>query len=44
MNSAMAGGVSKTRWWMEDIASRIEARNAKPAKLGPYKSREAISN
>jgi IS1 family transposase len=36
---AMAAGVSATLWTMEDIANRIEARTAKPAKRGPYKKR-----
>lgn len=36
---AMAAGVSATLWTMEDIAERIEARTAKPAKRGPYKKR-----
>ncbi len=37
MSPAMAAGVSQTLWTMEDIAERIEARTAKPAKRGPYK-------
>jgi hypothetical protein len=36
---AMAAGISKTLWTMEDIAERIEAHTAKPAKRGPYKKR-----
>ena len=36
MSPAMAAGVSQTLWTMEDIASRIEARQAKPIKRGPY--------
>jgi hypothetical protein len=32
---AMAAGVAQTLWTMEDIATRIEARAAKPAKRGP---------
>jgi len=39
MSPAMVAGVSKTLWTMEDIAERIEARTAKPAKRGPYKKR-----
>jgi hypothetical protein len=39
MSSAMAAGVSQTLWTMEDIATRIEARTAKPVKRGPYKKR-----
>jgi len=41
VSPAMAAGVSQTLWTMEDIAERIEARNAKPAKRGPYKKRGA---
>jgi IS1 family transposase len=37
MSPAMAAGVSQTLWTMEDIAEKIEARTAKPAKRGPYK-------
>lgn len=45
MSPAMAAGITKTLWSLEDIAERIEARNAKPAKRGPYRKREAeISN
>jgi hypothetical protein len=45
MSPAMAAGVSKTLWTMEDIAERIEARAAKPkpGKRGPrgsYKPRQ----
>ena len=39
MSPAVAAGVSATLWTMEDIANRIEARTAKPAKCGPYKKR-----
>jgi IS1 family transposase len=39
MSPAMAAGVSRTLWTMEDIAERIETRQAKPAKRGPYKKR-----
>lgn len=39
MTPAMAAGVSKTLWTMEDIAERIEARTAKPTKRGAYKKR-----
>jgi len=38
---AMAAGVSQTLWTMEDIAERIAARTAKPAKRGPYKKKLA---
>jgi hypothetical protein len=41
MSPAMAAGVAQTLWTMEDIAQRIEARAAKPAKRGPYKKRVA---
>jgi IS1 family transposase len=41
MSPAMAAGVSQTLWTMEDIANRVEARTAKPAKRGPYKKRAA---
>ena len=36
---AMAAGITDTLWSVEDIAERIEARNAKLAKRGPYKKR-----
>ncbi len=39
MSPAMAAGVTDKLWSMEDIAERIEARKAKPAKRGPYKPR-----
>ena len=39
MTPAMAAGVVDTLWTMEDIAERIEARKAKPAKRGPYEKR-----
>ena len=39
MTPAMAAGVSKTLWSMEDIAERIEVRQAKPLKRGPYKKK-----
>ena len=41
MTPAMAAGVSKTLWSMEDIAERVEARNTKPSTRGPYKKRVA---
>ncbi len=41
MSPAMAAGISNTLWTLEDIAQRIEARTAKPAKRGPYKKRIA---
>ena len=36
---AMAAGVSDTVWTLENIAERIEARQPKPGKRGPYKKR-----
>jgi IS1 family transposase len=36
---AMAAGVTDRLWSLEDVASAIEARAAKPAKRGPYKKR-----
>ena len=44
MSPAMVAGVSQTLWTMEDIAEKIEARMAKPAKRGPYKKREKAPN
>jgi hypothetical protein len=42
---AMAAGVSKTLWSVEDIANLVEAAAPAPAKRGPYKPRAArISN
>jgi IS1 family transposase len=41
MTPAMAAGISDTLWTMEDLANRIEARQAKPMKRGPYKKRIA---
>src|SRR5271165_2370451 len=38
---AMAAGVSKTLWEIGDIVKLVEAIEAKPAKRGPYKKREA---
>ena len=38
---AMAAGITDRLWSLEDIAERIEARNEKPAKRGPYKKRAA---
>lgn len=42
VSPAMAAGVSKTLWSLMDIARMVEeyeARQAKPAKRGPYKKR-----
>jgi IS1 family transposase len=36
---AMAAGVTDKLWSLEDIAERIEARQTKPIKRGPYKQR-----
>lgn len=36
---AMAAGITDRLWSLEDIAERIEARNERPAKRGPYKKR-----
>ena len=38
---AMAAGITDRLWSLEDIAERIEARNEKPLKRGPYKKRVA---
>jgi IS1 family transposase len=37
VSPAMAAGVSDRLWSLEDIAERIEARQVKPMKRGPYK-------
>ena len=39
---AMAAGITDRLWSLEDIAERIEARNEKPTKRGPYKKRAAV--
>jgi IS1 family transposase len=39
MSPAMAAGVTKTLWSMEDIANLIEKNQAQPTKRGPYKKR-----
>ena len=36
---AMAAGISKTLWSMEDVVALIDARAAAPKKRGPYKPR-----
>lgn len=38
---AMAAGLSTTLWSMEDVVALIDAREALPAKRGPYKARGA---
>ncbi len=37
---AMAAGVSKTLWSMEDVVALIDARAEKPKARGPYKPRQ----
>lgn len=45
LTPAMAAGVSKTLWSVEDIANLVDAAAPAPAKRGPYKPRVAqISN
>jgi IS1 family transposase len=42
---AMAAGITKRLWSLEDIAEAVEARAPKPGKRGPYgKSTATISN
>ena len=41
MSPAMAAGVSKTLWEIGDIVRLVEGAEAKPAKRGPYKKRDA---
>jgi len=41
---AMAAGVADRLWEIEDIAMLVEAAEAKPAKRGPYKKQDLISN
>ena len=40
ISPAMAAGVSKTLWSIEDIANLVEAAAPAPAKRGPYKARQ----
>ena len=40
MSPAMAAGVSKTLWSMEDLVAAMDAREPAPAKRGSYKKRE----
>ena len=40
MTPAMAAGVSKTLWSMEDLCEKMDAVAPKPGKRGPYKKRE----
>lgn len=39
MSPAMAAGVPKTLWSMEDIAAMVEAWAPRPGRWGPYKKR-----
>jgi hypothetical protein len=41
MSPAMAAGVSKTLWTMDDIVALIDAAAPAPKPRGPYKKREA---
>ncbi len=41
MSPAMAAGISKTLWEIDDIVKLVEAAEAKPSKRGPYKMRRA---
>ena len=43
MTPAMAAGVSDRLWEVADIVALVEAREAPPAKRGPYKKREALT-
>ncbi len=42
MSPAMASGVSKTLWSVEDIANLVEAAEPAPVKRGPYKPRATL--
>lgn len=37
----MAAGVTDRLWSMEDVVALLDAREAPPAKRGPYKPRAA---
>jgi hypothetical protein len=39
LTPAMAAGVSKRLWSMEDIVALIDAMEGEPRKRGPYKPR-----
>jgi hypothetical protein len=39
MTPAMAAGVSKTLWSMEDLCEKMDVVAPKPGKRGPYKKR-----
>jgi hypothetical protein len=40
---AMAAGISKTLWSMEDVVALIDARAEAPKPRGHYKKRVAVS-
>ncbi len=43
VSPAIAAGISNRLWSMQDLATMVEAADAKPAaKRGPYKKREKI--
>lgn len=42
MSPAMAAGVSKTLWNMDDIVALIDAATPPPAKRGAYKKRVTV--
>lgn len=41
MTPAMAAGVSKTLWSMDDLCEKMDAVAPKPGKRGPYKKHAA---
>ena len=43
MSPAMAAGITKTLWSLEDIAERIEANRPKPGPRGPYTKRASAT-
>ena len=43
MTPAMAAGVSDRLWEVADIVALVDAAEAKPAKRGPYRKREAAA-
>jgi hypothetical protein len=45
ISPAMAAGIGKTLWSVEEIAMLVEANDPKPGKRGPHKKRQPeISN